>query len=126
MGVDVDVVNVVERPGIHTIARSGSADCDQMAYSETRVKCLLEIDFSIKTQIYYRHCALFFTVTSPPSATIRGWKCQWCPCITCSTHRGLFDDLRYVYRQSAHTGNTSWRKGAWNPTRSTCLCISCR
>ena len=50
LGVDVDVVNVVERPGIHVIARSGSADCDQMAYSETRVECLLEIDFSFKTQ----------------------------------------------------------------------------
>ena len=106
MGMNIDVVNVVERPEIHIIARSGSADCDQMAYSKSRVECLLEIDSSIKTQSGQpiTDIVRFFHGDHPAqqfeAGNARGGNY---PCVTFSTHRGLFDDLSYTYRQPAIT-----------------------
>lgn len=127
MGMNVDVVNVVERPEIHIIARSGSADCDQMAYSESRVECLLEIDSSIKTQSSQpiTDIVRFFHGDHPAQQFEAGnARGGIYPCVTCSTHRRLFDDLSYVYRQPVITlahrqhfllQGKAWRNGGIRP-----------
>ena len=48
-GQDVDVINIVERPEVHIIARSGSADIDQISYTECWIECALELGKSLET-----------------------------------------------------------------------------
>ena len=47
-GQDVDVINIVEWPEVHIIARSGSADVDQMSYNECWAECALELGKSLE------------------------------------------------------------------------------
>ena len=73
-----------------------------MAYSESRVECLLEIDSLIETSsgkpisdtlhfFYGDHPAQQFEVGNNRGGDY--------PSTTCSTHRDRFDDLTYVYQQ---------------------------
>ena len=40
---DVDIQKQVEEPEVHLIARCGSSDDEQLAYSETRLQCIQEL-----------------------------------------------------------------------------------
>ena len=100
--LNINALNLIEKPEIHIIARSGSAEADQMAYSESRVECLLEMDSVIETssgkpisdtlRFFHRdHPARQFE-----AGNNRGGNY---PSTTCSTHRDRFDDLTHVYQQ---------------------------
>ena len=127
MNLKIDAVNLVEKPEIHIIAKSGSADADQMAYSESRVECLLEINGTITSQSGrpISDTLRFFHGDHPAqqfeAGNNRGGNY---PCVTCSTHRDRFDDLCHVYRQPVialtdrHVftmKGEAWQKGGIRP-----------
>ena len=101
MNLNIDVVNIVEKPEIHIIARSGSADSEQMAYSETCVECLLEgaTPGQSQSERPISDTLHFFHGDHPAqqfeAGNARGGN------YPCSTHRVRFDDLSHVYRQPA-------------------------
>ena len=49
MGKTVSVQKIVEKPHLHFIARCGSSEAEQLAYSETRLACIKEMATNLTT-----------------------------------------------------------------------------
>ena len=103
-GENVDIINIVERPEVHIIARSGSADVEQMAYSECHTECTLELGKSVETcsGTAITDVVRFFHGDHPAQQFEAGNNHGGnYPCVSCSTHKTQFDDLSYSFRQPA-------------------------
>ena len=116
-GQKVSIQKIIEKPEIHFIARSGSSDEEQMLYSETRLKCIQEIDTSITLKnVPYVDIMRFSHGDSPQRACEAGHqKGGNYFCSGCAIHASMVDDIDHALNcklQSLQSKRDAILKGA--------------
>ena len=94
-----DVINIVEQPELHIIARSGSADIDQLSYNECQAECALELGKSLEGKLLLMWYVFSKVTTQAQQFEAGNNRAGNYPCVSCSTPKTRFDYLSYSFRQ---------------------------
>jgi hypothetical protein len=98
-GKTVSVQKIVEKPHLHFIARCGSSEAEQLAYSETRLTCIKELATNLTTPTGNKcvDSARFFHGDNPAREVEAGQqKGGHYFCCTCGCHAERVNELDHV------------------------------
>ena len=98
-GKITNIQRIIEEPQLHIIARCGSGDVEQLAYSETRLQCISELKQNVATseQIEFVDVLRFSSADSPARAFGCGHqKGGHYFCSACGIHADMAYELDHV------------------------------